>query len=376
MSYLQTFRQLLSDFQHTDLFAAMENTVEDSPWHREANVGVHTIMVVTEYLALTSEVKWTKDHLKGAIACLFHDVGKPDAKEERTSPERGTYFRFAGHELISARLMEDYMVKNWDRFSDVLTPFDIYCIGWMIENHLPYGVKKIDKRQKMKTTAHYVFPENPEVFEFALMADQFGRISDDQESKLRKMEEWLEDYRSWDVLTFEHEDNCPTLVLPVGPSSSGKSSFCELYRHDHEIFSWDAQRLERYPFPKSLQVGEVSQKEIYDYACQQSFDDSSFYTDSLKAFNDLVKQRKSVVVDNMNLSEKRRRQFADIARRRGYFIETVLFPVCIDQLVERDTSRGDRGLGENVVRDMFMRLTYPSISPLNHKVTVYNGNLR
>ena len=70
-----------NEFHLDPLYVAMENTVEDSPWHRERNVGVHTDMVVSEYIA-RNQSDWDIAILCGAFACAFHDVGKPDAMEE------------------------------------------------------------------------------------------------------------------------------------------------------------------------------------------------------------------------------------------------------------------------------------------------------
>ena len=40
------FEMVEKALKSSDLWTVMVNTVEDSPWHREANVAVHTEMVV------------------------------------------------------------------------------------------------------------------------------------------------------------------------------------------------------------------------------------------------------------------------------------------------------------------------------------------
>ena len=44
--------------QDKEVFAALEGTKENSPWHREASVAIHTDMVVAQYLNLTPPA-WT-----------------------------------------------------------------------------------------------------------------------------------------------------------------------------------------------------------------------------------------------------------------------------------------------------------------------------
>ena len=141
-------------FTQTPLFETMNQCVEGSKWHREKNVGVHTNMVVGEYLSRV-EGAWSKPDLLGAIACAFHDTGKPVARQEKFSEERGQYFSFSGHEIASARLWEDWAATNWSTVSPVLglEVDDIFRVSWMIEHHRPWGLKHADKRRNLFLTA-------------------------------------------------------------------------------------------------------------------------------------------------------------------------------------------------------------------------------
>jgi hypothetical protein len=97
-----------NELKFTDEFLLMEGTVEDSPWHREKNVAVHTDMVVSQYISTAPQV-WSKRDLLGALACAFHDFGKPAAEEVKFSEERGKYRRYVGHEVVSARVWESFV---------------------------------------------------------------------------------------------------------------------------------------------------------------------------------------------------------------------------------------------------------------------------
>ena len=103
--YRGAFLELYAQLTTTDMFLVMEQTVEASPWHREANVKVHTDMVVSEYVQRTdaAKIQWERTDFLGAAACAFHDTGKPAAKIQKYREDRGNYFAFHGHEVVSSR---------------------------------------------------------------------------------------------------------------------------------------------------------------------------------------------------------------------------------------------------------------------------------
>ena len=89
-----------NEFRHEPLYIAMAETIENSQWHREASVAIHTDMVVTHYLQNCTDDTFD---IRAALVCVFHDVGKPSAEETLVKEDGTTYRRYAGHELASAR---------------------------------------------------------------------------------------------------------------------------------------------------------------------------------------------------------------------------------------------------------------------------------
>ena len=176
---------------NSPMWENMAAVTEGSPWHREANVRIHTEMVVKEYI-LRTPGEWTTSDMRGAIACAFHDVGKPKAKVTKYNAQRGQYFAFHGHEQVSARLWEDYAVREWSTLEQWFEWDDIYKIGWMIEYHVPWALKDHNKRIMLAKTANYV---DSNVFTRVLLADQYGRESDDQEAKLTVVRDWVDEFR-------------------------------------------------------------------------------------------------------------------------------------------------------------------------------------
>lgn len=340
------------------LFGRMASTVEGSPWHREANVLVHTQMVLEEYIKQLGEKELFNEYL-GALACIFHDVGKPDAKKEKYKPERGTYFAFHGHEVISARYFEDFWVRSGKEF---LTPTEQFTVSWMIENHMPWSITDEAKLLNLLRTAKYYDVE--ETWFRALRADQRGRIADDHEKKLRDVEEWIENIMKLSELAEQtmpaRPSGEPTLYMPIAPSGAGKSTLFRKLKVEHpdlQAFSLDALRHEWYD-PND-----------YHKAWQASTEDKQFEQKANQRFLEMIKTGKDLFVDNTNLSARRRRFYLNEAKRRGYRTVAMLLPVDLKTLIARQQSRGDKTVPEKAVRQQFFSLQLPQIGEFDQIVS-------
>lgn len=379
-------RWYFNEFHITDLYAAMVAVTEDSPWHREVNVGIHTDMVVGEYLSRAisddSENEWSEEDMLGAFAAAFHDVGKPAARTEAYKPERGTYYRYGGHELISARLWEDWAVRNWDF---LVREFNfsvdwIYCVGWLIENHLPWAIKKPEKRKQLAlgVMRTVMFAD---YFTNLVKADTWGRISDDQDEKRQKVNDWCSEFEFLFEKTtaeFNHryvDDDAPILYIPVGAAGSGKSTFVnELHKRDSayklDVFSLDELRLRWYVEGKNI----ASAEDAYGYAFKKSCDDKHFKSQANAEFLDLVRNGNNIVVDNVNTSRKSRGWYITEARKRGYRITALMFPIDLQTVLDRQHTRPDKTVPEDAVRQQYMRLSYPSLGEVD-TIEVVAGTL-
>lgn len=349
IDYRATFESQYGALKYTHgWFRSMEATVENSPWHREENVLVHTDMVVNEYVTRanadhTGSV-WTHMTYLGAIACAFHDVGKPVARTAKFSEARGNYFSYPGHELASARMFEDYAAARHPMFSSE----DIFIICWMLEHHMPWEVKDQTKRENMAKTVKYF--DMLDVFTRLLMADQYGRISDDSETKRASVREWIAEFRNLvgTVKLDAIDIDAPVLYMPIACSGSGKSTF-RASLGEMNSFSLDDLRHEFYD------------ADDYSRAFQLSTEDKSFDARANARFHAVVKQKQHLFLDNTNCSAKRRRWYLDIARKHGYTLVAVLFPVSLDEVIRRQTSRTDKTVPEGAVRRQYMTLQLPNI---------------
>lgn len=339
------------EFKTDFLYKHMADTVEGSPWHRERNVAIHTDMVVSEYISWADK-DWTTETLIGAVACAFHDTGKPDARVVKFKPERGNYNSFGGHEVISARLWEDYALRNAERMWKLFDKRDInlvYQVGFVIEHHMPYE-QPDDKVQDMATTARHLFTSP--IFQDHLTADTHGRIADDHKDKIAKVDAWIVEFeKKMHKPFFTRLDGIApekVLILPIGPSGCGKSTLWKKLSKEHELqyYSWDALRLEWYD-------------PDYSKAYKMSADDPHFNARYMKVFNQMILSGKSIYVDNTNLSRKRRRPWVTAARKHGYSVIGYVFPVALETVIKRQKSRGDKDVPADAVHQHYMSLQCP-----------------
>lgn len=198
MTAFEKFKKFHEEFKDTDLWAAMERTVENSPWHREANVAVHTQMLLNYYEKNFLPHRSESQQTLSLLGCLFHDVGKPMAEITKYSEERGEYRAYHGHEQLSARLWVDYALNNQKLVSEYFGfgLAQISNVALMIEYHVPFNLKDKFKRKNLKTALELrLGTDGHQAWLDMLMCDQHGRISDDQETKLAAVDKWMEEWR-------------------------------------------------------------------------------------------------------------------------------------------------------------------------------------
>lgn len=342
-----------NEFHESALAADMRRTTENSPWHQEKNVLIHTDMVVSQYLSYSGEFD-----ILGALACAFHDVGKPGAQEKVYSEERGFYNRYYGHERISARLWENYIVENshlLDYFG--LTVRDIYRIGWMIHYHLPYNLQKSEKREALYKTIKNVCGLGTY---FRMMnSDCTGRVTDDIEGKKDAVTSWqskfvLESVQAGWSSTKAVTNSKPKLIIPIAASNSGKSTWVNSLNFRGHIHSWDQLRHDWYD--------PTDYRKAFEGSCQ----DEKFADKARAEFIKLLKTGEDIIVDNTNLTPKRRLFFVDAARQKGYNINAVLFPISISTILERSRQRTHQHVPEEVIVSQYMSIIPPSYGEFDH----------
>lgn len=364
------FKSFMDFFKSTTLWQAMASTKENSPFHREDSVAIHTEMTINHYLDNFYAFRSDKERLLTLLSLAFHDTGKPGAKEEKFSEARGNYNSFAGHEKVSARIAEDFIVTNWKTIQGYFpdfTEFDFYRVIWMIENHKPWDIKDKEKLQDLRNTIHAIFGDMSNSFYDHLASDAGGRISDSQDQTYRGLE-WA---KSLDAIAPNLMDPSGTaqVVLLVGASGSGKST----YRAKLENFkahSLDDLRIQL--FASKSGKSDFSYDEAWGYANEHNQDFNSLVN---KDYMALLKSGDNIVVDNTNLSRKARRFYATEAKRKGYKVTAVWTPVSRATVKARQQTRADKTVADTIVETQYNALSIPSLGSEVHELVINTSNL-
>jgi hypothetical protein len=197
MDAAQRFEEYRAKFLTTDLWRAMVNECEGTGWHREANVGVHTDMLLDWYRTNLMQHRSDAQRIYTMVACLFHDVAKPPSRIVKIGEDGQPKNGYHGHEPRSARMWVQYAVENAADTEQILQ-FDIYDVrnvAYMIEHHVPFAMKKVAKRTALKKGFYERMGEpGHRAWLDLLLSDQHGRLSDDKENKLKIVDEWMTEW--------------------------------------------------------------------------------------------------------------------------------------------------------------------------------------
>ncbi len=371
------------------IFQEMSNLTENSPWHRESSVGIHTDMVVAEFISRSPE-HWGQVDMVGAVAAAFHDFGKPKSMEELYREDRGNYKRFAGHEKVSARIFEDWAASNMATMDYLgLEAKHIHMIAWLCEYHLPWAFKKPEKRRALALTAMYIEREcsdldpsytqatkqevySANILERLLLSDTWGRISDDAKTKRQNALIWATEFQQLKHqiqylrgFGIKLEDDAPILYMAIGAPACGKSSFRRELDDDTLIYNMDELRYEWY-------IDEPSDDSDadYDLSYKRSTEDKQFSSKVHQHFIQLIKTGQNVYCDNVNASSKRRRFYVTEARKHGYKVVAVLFPTPLQTLMDRQKSRKDKTVPAFAVKRIWDTISQPQIGEFDEILVI------
>lgn len=346
--YKDFFKSWYFGFQNTSIFCKMLETQESSSWHKEANVGVHTDMVVDSYCSSISGA-WSKKDFLGAIYCAFHDTGKPKAEEVTTSDDGVSRKKYSGHEIFSARLFVDYVYSD-TRLLCLLDERDIYNIAVMIQSHIPYSLRT-EKMRQLKT--HLCAFGLDQVFTRCLMADTRGRISDDQENKIVAAENWIRDiFNPTEPMTLVDE-RVPLVTLMCAPTGAGKTTVVNKIAASYKelgkkvgVHSLDWCRLNWY-------------SKDYEEAFRLATADSQFDNKAMRDFWDKAKANDVVIVDNTNTSPKRRKRYIVVNTH------AVVFLLDYQTNYARCRDRQDKTIGQHVLDSMYWNFKLPILGEVD-----------
>lgn len=341
----------------------MLNTTEDSPFHREQNVWVHTRMVFDEYCSMVET--WDRHAFMGAIVCIFHDFGKPMSEESKVRTDGSTYRSYKGHEVISGAWWLDFWCNNYFNLKDFLpNPIDAYNVMVMIAYHLPYQLgERVDE-----LVSHINHFGLQDTFSNVLRADGRGRISDEGEKNISNSDAWIATH-------ITNNDVKPDIsiindvYIMTGVPASGKSTAVKNI-DDAYVFSFDNIREESFP-----EFNTYSEKfkafNEYDFKNDKTLHEkwgvSTKIDNQINFLNQaIVESYKNCtgnfVVDNTSVTVKSRRTIKHLVKsvNKDSTFGSVFLMVSIDKAIKNNELRSPyKNVPENVIRSMYYRTTPP-----------------
>lgn len=367
----QELSDFIALFKTSEYWAVMQRTIENSPWHREANVAVHTEMSIEQYLVNFSKDRSELEQKLAIVALLFHDTGKPAAEEvvEKKDGSGDVYRRYAGHEQDSAVSFTECYV-TMPELRALLTPMEARAVRWTIEHHLPYSLKDKTKRQGLRSGTFAVFNEislTDATFFDCLRSDGLGRISDDHETKTAAVEEWITAFR--EITPIWYVSDKPTMYILIGASGSGKTTWRNALTEKTYVISHDDMKVEfwelatgGHPDATSHEIYELAWKyatldhesEFKKFAHQRAIENIER---ALCEIRSEATAKISVVVDIVNANKRRRQQFVDMAHRFGFRVEAVEFWNSFTTLSARQKIRGDKHVPDSSIRQQLNATT-------------------
>lgn len=358
------FDTFFAKFKQSPAWKQMTETVEASPWHREANVAVHTEMTLEQYRTRFEPIRMPEQNKIAKFALLFHDVGKPAAEEvlEKKDGSGEMYRRYAGHEQDSSvAFMEEY-VRNAD-LRAILTVQESRMVRWIIEHHLPYGLKQADKVNGLRLAMKITLGDMEETFYDCLRSDSAGRISDDHAQKLANVEEWIENFKKIPlVLDFTNGTAAKrTMCILIGPSGSGKSTWTAKHQKPGDIvLSLDTMRLDFLAKSGVQHDTYADEGALYAHAWEYATAKEAAFTKHILATTKELMTSATgdlVFIDNVNASRKRRAQWVQLGRAHGCKIVAVEFWNTLEVLAARQKTRGDKSVPYNAVKQQQYSVT-------------------
>lgn len=357
-------------FKTTPIWANMVATVEDSPWHREANVAVHTEMIIHEYLQNFAADRTDQEVKLALISILFHDTGKPSAEEELDKKDgTGKYRRYSGHEQDSAVTFTECYV-TMPKLNALLTEREARAVRWTIEHHLPYDMTDKIKRYGLRVATRAAFQEagvSDRTFFDVLRSDNWGRISDNHDEKKAAVEEWIAKFQQ--IEAPEYHDTMSsassTMMILIGASGSGKSTFREMYT-DSAVINADEMKVAFFREAKGVAFTmPVSDIDVYNAAWQyctmdpegsKAFD-KHFKAEALRIVKETAAKGGRVLVDMVNSSKKKRAPFVEMAKQHKMAVVAVEFWNSFDTLSARQKTRGDKCVPDSSIKQQLYATT-------------------
>lgn len=318
--------EIINWFKKTypDLVFKMKNTNHElslnqpSPYHSEGDVWTHTLMVY-------NEVKRDKN-IELKLSALLHDIGKPDTIIKSSHKD---YYSFTGHEFLGCFLAipilrkfeEDFKISiNKELILKIINYHqDLFKLGVLDGNKMIFAPEEINYiNRKFNDLELY------DSLVKLSIADGNGRFCEDY-SRLDAQAEFYSNFIP--EKPFYTKDDRPELIILAGAQGSGKSTIRDSLKKDHIILSIDDIMLEgnKKNVPYNMWFSEKRR----DAAIIILYD----------RLHKAISNRKSIILDNVNIDELARRRQLRLVPDKYYFKRAINIISDIPTILKRNEDR-------------------------------------
>lgn len=358
--------------QEFELLNGFKTTEQDTVWHAEGDVHIHTDMVLNEMYQIITENKFSDSEAFVLIlSALFHDIAKPITTKSIYSDKFNRTCVIApnheqkGMDYLFHKLLNYTNHKNPD-FKDFITFEEVIDIVSAVGYHqTPKKIVSQDFNQfKFADSARKA---KPYLLYYLEVADFKGRYCDDTESQLDYLElfrSYMEDFnyfkgfdksslnvdseyvlhKGFELLKngdismmdeayakyFKQKDEHANLVLLSGLSGVGKSAYIKEHYSSYTIVSLDDIREEL-----TFRENQKDPAEIARVA-----------KDRLKI---LLAKKENIVFDATNIRFDLREKILTLGHNYDALNTIIFLADGVDNIIERDKKR-EYSVGEKVIR--------------------------
>lgn len=334
-----------------------------NPYHMEDSLLIHNEMVL-------NQGKEKQISSLGAIACLFHDLGKPVTRKENHEKKRVSMI---AHESVSGFMAIEYLEKLGEKISlstqDKINIFLAIC--YHIDFHRVMATclskDKADPERYSELVAKYQgMGAMCRVLVELGVCDSLGRETDSEISPIHPELETLigvlDKQNVYEKMTREKVEagSKPVVEMLIGIPCSGKSTYCGS-KKDFVILSRDGIIMEQ----GQGKTYEEAYKEMDKAKVNEEFD---------KRMKSCIRAKENVILDMTNGVKSRRK--ATLSQFKAYHKKAVVFleelPVIYARNEERSKAE-NKIISQEVFLTMMMNFTPPSYEEFDEIVFIYKG---
>lgn len=327
---------LVEDMQHSRHNFIDEEDFKYNKYHMEDSVWAHTCMVAKlGELLLDSEDENVK------IACLLHDIGKPDTNEFDFEKRKKTFYGHAGVSFWKSIEILNRLIPEFSKEMPSIQREDKIEILSLIALHLDFMNIK-DNPTKIK----HRFKNNEDLLRRLAKlyyCDSNGRFAEDEYATRAEIIKLGNTTVLEDKIGIDNND--PTLTLLCGLPCSGKSTYVNdsniLIKEKNIIISRDDILMNEAGTTDYQKAWSTVDHEKVNLILEETF---------IKA----VHERKNIIIDMTNMSRKSRNKFT-CRVPNIYNKKCVIFATGLDVIEERNIRRNQQ-VKKFIPKEVFLNM--------------------